>query len=169
MKKRTFLTALTLAAVVAAATACGSKSGATASSAADTTVTSQAADASSAASGASSEAASKDAASSASKDSSADSSASKESAKADADSSASSGKSDEAEATMTGTISEIKDFMFTLTTDDGTAYAFSFDQDKAPEGLSDVADGDKVTVTYTGTVDTVDAFTGIIVSVKKAD
>ena len=74
---------------------------------------------------------------------------------------------EEAESTMTGTISEIKDFMFTLTSD-GDDYAFTFESDKKPEGLADVKDGDTVTVTYTGTVSTVDAFTGTVVSVKAA-
>lgn len=74
---------------------------------------------------------------------------------------------EEAESTMTGTISEIKDFMFTLTSD-GDDYAFTFESDKKPEGLADVKDGDTVTVTYTGTVDTVDAFSGTVVSVKVA-
>ena len=54
---------------------------------------------------------------------------------------------EEKESTMTGTIS---------------------DNDKKPEGLAEVKDGDKVTVTYTGTVSAVDAFSGTIVSVKAA-
>ena len=58
---------------------------------------------------------------------------------------------EEKESTMTGTISDIKDFMFTITSD-GNDYAFTFDNDKKPEGLAEVKDGDKVTVTYTGTV-----------------
>lgn len=48
---------------------------------------------------------------------------------------------------MTGKIEEIKDFMFTIESDKGT-YAMTFDT--APEGLSDVKEGDEVTVTYTG-------------------
>ena len=56
---------------------------------------------------------------------------------------------EEKESTMTGTISDIKDFMFTITSD-GNDYAFTFDNDKKPEGLAEVKDGDKVTVTYTG-------------------
>ena len=71
-------------------------------------------------------------------------------------------------STMTGTISDIKDFMFTITAD-GTDYAFNFEQDQKPDGLSDVKDGDKVTVTYTGTVSEVDAFSGTVLSVKKAE
>ena len=67
----------------------------------------------------------------------------------------------------TGTISDIKDFMFTVSAD-GKDYAFTFEADKKPEGLSEVKDGDKVTVTYTGTVNEVDAFDGTILSVTKA-
>ena len=85
----------------------------------------------------------------------------------EADTTAAEKADEEAESTMTGTISEIKDFMFTLTSD-GDDYAFTFESGKKPEGLADVKDGDTVTVTYTGTVSTVDAFTGTVVSVKAA-
>ena len=101
------------------------------------------------------------------------------------------GTADAKQSTMTGTISDIKDFMFTITAD-GTDYEFSFEQDQKPDGanirttlnlyvhpnmgqnqkpdgLSDVKDGDKVTVTYTGTVSEVDAFSGTVLSVKKAE
>ena len=88
-------------------------------------------------------------------------------AEKEADTTAAEKADEEAESTMTGTISEIKDFMFTLTSD-GDDYAFTFESDKKPEGLADVKDGDTVTVTYTGTVSTVDAFTGTVVSVKAA-
>ena len=67
---------------------------------------------------------------------------------------------------VTGTIEEIKDFMFTIESDKGT-YAMTFDT--APEGLSDVKEGDQVTVTYTGELSEVDAFTGTIISVEKAN
>ncbi len=67
---------------------------------------------------------------------------------------------------ITGKIEEIKDFMFTIESDQGT-YAMTFDT--APEGLSDVKEGDQVTVTYTGELSEVDAFTGTIISVEKAD
>ena len=77
------------------------------------------------------------------------------------------GTADAKQSTMTGTISDIKDFMFTITAD-GTDYEFSFEQDQKPDGLSDVKDGDKVTVTYTGTVSEVDAFSGTVLSVKKS-
>ena len=88
-------------------------------------------------------------------------------AEKEADTTAAEKADEEAESTMTGTISEIKDFMFTLTSD-GDDYAFTFESDKKPEGLADVKDGDTVTVTYTSTVSTVDAFTGTVVSVKAA-
>lgn len=78
------------------------------------------------------------------------------------------GTADAKQSTMTGTISDIKDFMFTIIAD-GTDYEFSFEQDQKPDGLSDVKDGDKVTVTYTGTVSEVDAFSGTVLSVKKAE
>ena len=78
------------------------------------------------------------------------------------------GTADAEQSTMTGTIGDIKDFMFTITAD-GTDYAFNFEQDQKPDGLSDVKDGDKVTVTYTGTVSEVDAFNGTVLSVKKAE
>ena len=61
-----------------------------------------------------------------------------------------------------------KDFMFTITFD-GQDYGFSFDQNEKPQGLDSVKDGDTVMVTYTGTVNTVDAFTGKILSVEKVD
>jgi hypothetical protein len=67
---------------------------------------------------------------------------------------------------ITGKIEEIKDFMFTIENDQGT-YAMTFDT--APEGLADVKEGDQVTVTYTGELSEVDAFTGTIISVEKAD
>ena len=78
------------------------------------------------------------------------------------------GAADAEHSTMTGTIHEIRDFMFTITSD-GTDYAFSFDQNQKPDGLSDVKEGDKVTVTYTGTVNDVDAFGGTVLSVKKVE
>ena len=70
--------------------------------------------------------------------------------------------------TPSATASDIKDFMFTITFD-GQDYGFSFDQNEKPQGLDSVKDGDTVMVTYTGTVNTVDAFTGKILSVEKVD
>ena len=48
-----------------------------------------------------------------------------------------------------------------------TSFVLSFDA--TPEGLSDVKNGDTVTVTYTGELSEVDAFTGTVISVKKAE
>ena len=67
---------------------------------------------------------------------------------------------------LKGKVSEIKDFMFTVTTDDGKSYALNFD--KKPEGLDKVKEGDEVTVHYTGELSEVDSFTGEILSVEKA-
>lgn len=62
-----------------------------------------------------------------------------------------------------GTISDIRDMQFVLTTDDGDAI-FAFET--APEGLSTVKDGDMVVVAYTGEIDPVEAFTGKVLSVS---
>ena len=72
---------------------------------------------------------------------------------------------DAEEKTVTGTIDEIKDFMFVVTDENGTAYGFDFET--KPEGLDSVENGDKVTVTYTGTVSEIDPFNGTIISVEK--
>ena len=48
------------------------------------------------------------------------------------------------EKTITGTIDEIKDFMFIITDESGAAYEFSFET--APEGLENVAGGPPVVV-----------------------
>ena len=75
-------------------------------------------------------------------------------------------KTEEKTESVTGKIEEIKDFMFTIESDKGI-YAMTFDT--APEGLSDVKEGDEVTVTYPGELSEVDAFTGTIISVEKAN
>lgn len=69
------------------------------------------------------------------------------------------------EQTVTGTIDEIKDFMFIVTDDSGNSYEFSFET--KPDGLDNVQAGDQVKVTYTGELSEVDAFTGKIISVEK--
>ena len=69
------------------------------------------------------------------------------------------------EKTITGTIDEIKDFMFIITVESGAAYEFSFET--APEGLENVAGGDTVKVTYTGEISEVDPFNGTVISVEK--
>lgn len=72
------------------------------------------------------------------------------------------------ESSITGTLDEIKDFMFILTDDNGTSYVFGFEGEK-PQGLDGMTAGDKVTVTYTGTLSEVDSFTGTIISIEKAE
>lgn len=66
---------------------------------------------------------------------------------------------------LTGTIDEIKDFMFVVTDENGTSYGFTFEE--KPEGLENVSNGDTVTVKYTGTVSEVDPFEGEVISVEK--
>ena len=68
---------------------------------------------------------------------------------------------------LTGTIDEIKDFMFVVTDKNGTSYGFTFEE--KPEGLENVSKGDTVTVKYTGTISEVDAFEGKVISVEKAN
>ncbi|MFR4352291.1 MAG: DUF1344 domain-containing protein [Roseburia sp.] len=67
--------------------------------------------------------------------------------------------------TLTGTIDEIKDFMFIVTAEDGNSYALPFEE--MPKGLEGLKAGDKVTVTYTGELSVVDTFNGEIISVEK--
>lgn len=74
----------------------------------------------------------------------------------------------EEQKTLTGTLDEVKDFMFVVTDDQGESYALAFDG-SAPEGLDDQKIGDRVTVTYTGELSVVDSFTGQILSVEAAD
>lgn len=73
---------------------------------------------------------------------------------------------EETEQTLTGTLDEVKDFMFVVTDQDGTSYALNFE--KKPEGLADVSVGDSVTVTYTGELSEIDAFTGTVLRVEQA-
>ena len=76
-------------------------------------------------------------------------------------------KGSQEEKELTGTIDDIKDFMFVVTDDKDTPYSFTFDE--KPDGLEGVASGDKVTVKYTGTISEVDPFEGKIISVEKAE
>lgn len=80
---------------------------------------------------------------------------------------ASASDSTSAESTLSGTLDEKKDFMFVVTDEKGAAYEFTFDASAKPEGLDDVAEGDSVTVTYTGTVSEADPFDGTVISVEK--
>lgn len=76
-------------------------------------------------------------------------------------------KGSQEEKELTGTIDDIKDFMFVVTDDKDTPYSFTFDE--KPDGLENVVSGDKVTVKYTGTISEVDPFDGKIISVEKAE
>lgn len=71
------------------------------------------------------------------------------------------------EKILTGTLDEVKDFMFVVSDQNGTSYALNFE--KEPEGLSDVAVGDVVTVTYTGELSEIDPFTGVVLQVELAE
>lgn len=70
------------------------------------------------------------------------------------------------EKELTGTIDEIKDFMFVVTDENDISYSFTFEE--KPEGLENVSNGDTVTVKYTGTISEVDPFEGEVLSVEKA-
>ena len=76
-------------------------------------------------------------------------------------------KGSQEEKELTGTIDDIKDFMFVVTDDKDIPYSFTFDE--KPDGLESVASGDKVNVKYTGTISEVDPFEGKIISVEKAE
>ena len=67
---------------------------------------------------------------------------------------------DEGTSELIGKVEEIKDFMFIVTDDDNVSYAFTFEE--KPEGLDKIAVGDRVLVTYTGTLSEVDPFMGEI-------
>ncbi len=76
-----------------------------------------------------------------------------------------SGEEDGQASTVSGVVEEIKDFMFVINDENGTGYAFSFEE--KPEGLDNIKVGDTVTVTYTGTISEVDPFEGEILSIEK--
>lgn len=78
-----------------------------------------------------------------------------------------SGTQQQESSTLTGKLDEKKDFMFVVTDDDDISYQFSIDSSAAPDGYDDVAEGDSVTVTYTGTLSEVDPFEGTVISVEK--
>ncbi|MBQ7926903.1 MAG: hypothetical protein IJ335_11515 [Lachnospiraceae bacterium] len=79
-----------------------------------------------------------------------------------------SGTSVEETSTVTGVVTEIKDFMFVIEDNEGMSYGFTFEGDM-PTGLENVTEGDEVIVTYTGEVNEVDAFTGDVISVEKVE
>ncbi len=69
---------------------------------------------------------------------------------------------------LTGTLDEVKSFLFVVTDDQGDSYGFPI-EDERPEGLDERSVGDLVTVTYTGERSVVDAFTGEVCSVESAE
>lgn len=75
----------------------------------------------------------------------------------------------EEQQTLTGTLDEVKDFMFVVTDDQNSAYVFSTEEGSTPPGLADVSAGDRVTVTYTGTLSELDGLDGTVVSVEAAE
>ncbi len=86
-------------------------------------------------------------------------------AKTAPDEAAASEKDDPQASTLSGTVEEIKDFMFIVVGEDGTGYALSFEE--KPEGLDSIEVGDTVKVTYTGTLSEFDPFEGKILSIEK--
>lgn len=72
---------------------------------------------------------------------------------------------DSEQSTICGTLDERKDFMFVITDDDQTSYALTYEE--MPEGLDRVKIGDRIKVTYTGTLSEIDPFTGEVLSVEK--
>ena len=73
------------------------------------------------------------------------------------------------ENTLTGSLDEKKNGMFVVTDAEGASYEFTYDPSDTPKGLDDAAEGDSVTVTYTGTVSEVDSFDGTVISVEKTE
>ena len=67
---------------------------------------------------------------------------------------------DEDASELIGKVDEVKDFMLIVTDDDNVSYSFAFEE--KPEGLNQVAVGDRVLVTYTGTLSVIDPFMGKI-------
>lgn len=57
--------------------------------------------------------------------------------------------------------------MFIIESEDGEAYSIGFEE--APEGYDELNEGDKVVMEYTGELSVVDAFTGEIISLKRAE
>ena len=69
--------------------------------------------------------------------------------------------------TLTGTMDEMKDFMFVVLDDKQVPYAFDLAEDSDLD-LSGIAAGDRVVVTYEGELSEVDPFEGTVISVEKA-
>ena len=75
---------------------------------------------------------------------------------------------DEDTSEVIGNVEEIKDFMLIVTDDDNVSYAFTFEE--KPESLDKITVGDRVLVTYTGTISEVDPFMGkFMVTILSSD
>lgn len=68
--------------------------------------------------------------------------------------------------TVSGTVDEIKDFMFVIETSEGAFYSFPISSDGEID-LSDIIVGDEIVVEYEGTLSEIDSFTGKVLSVEK--
>lgn len=71
----------------------------------------------------------------------------------------------EAISVIEGIMRDKMDFMFTIETFEGDFYALAFDEKL--ENYDSLNDGDEITVSYTGELSEVDAFTGQIISMSK--
>lgn len=67
--------------------------------------------------------------------------------------------------TVSGTVDEIKDFMFVIETPEGAFYSFPISSDGQID-LSDITVGDEIVVEYEGTLSEIDSFTGEVLSVE---
>ena len=68
-------------------------------------------------------------------------------------------------STMSGTLDEVKDFMFVVTDAQGASYAFTFDGEK-PARQDNAKNDDKLTETNTEEKSEVDPFEGEVLSVE---
>lgn len=68
--------------------------------------------------------------------------------------------------TVSGTLNEVKDFMFIIETADGAFYSFPRSEDGVTD-LSEISVGDEITVEYEGTISEIDGFEGKVLSVEK--
>lgn len=68
--------------------------------------------------------------------------------------------------TVSGTVDEIKQFMFVIETEEGAFYSFPLKDDDEID-FSGISVGDEIVVEYEGTISEIDAFTGELISVEK--
>lgn len=68
--------------------------------------------------------------------------------------------------TVSGTVEEIKDFMFIIEAEDGAYYSFPRSEEDSFD-MSGISVGDEIVVEYEGTISEVDPFEGTVISVEK--